>query len=47
MKKKNKHAVAMGKLGGHAGKGTPARIKANRRAAKIRWVRVREKNLPT
>jgi hypothetical protein len=44
MAKKNKHAQALGKLGGKAGKGSPARIKANRRAAKIRWAKVKLAN---
>jgi hypothetical protein len=41
--RKNKHAVALGRLGGKAGKGSTARRKAARKAARVRWEKYREK----
>lgn len=37
MRPKNKHAVALGKLGGAAGKGSPARRRAALKANRTRW----------
>lgn len=36
---KNPHAQALGKLGGLAGKGSPARAESARRANAVRWAK--------
>lgn len=41
--RKNKHAVALGRLGGKAGKGSKARKRAARKAARVRWENYRQK----
>lgn len=38
MSQKNEHAVALGRLGGKAGKGSDARRKAALKANKHRWL---------
>jgi hypothetical protein len=43
--KKNAHAVAMGRLGGAAGKGSKARAKAARNAAQVRWRAARKEKV--
>jgi hypothetical protein len=42
-KRKNKHAVALGRLGGKAGKGSEARKGAARKAVRVRWENYRAK----
>jgi DNA-directed RNA polymerase specialized sigma24 family protein len=36
-----KYLAEIGRKGGHAGKGSPRRIQANRRAAEIRWAKAK------